>query len=218
MSIKEKVRFIPPYAVVPFFGTIILHFVTYNGTKLLTDSRPHTDISCSVDALVPLDPDWVLIYVTSFFFWIAGLVLISWADKHSCYEQFGSVLAAELICMVTFLAFPTTMVRPELPQEGYAASLLAQIYAADAPTNIFPSMHCLMSWLCFRAALRSKRLGAPVKIISGIFAVLICLSTLFVKQHVFWDVLAGIAAAEAAILLSHRLKLYMVFNNLEKIF
>lgn len=217
-GLKEKLRFIPPYAVIPFFGTILLHFVTYSVTGIITAGRRHIDMSTALDARLELDPDWVLVYVGAFFFWIAGLLLISWADKQSCYEQYGSVLIAELVCMLVFLVLPTTMQRPEIAQEGYCARLLGLIYAADKPINLFPSMHCLMSWLCFRAAARSERLNAFWKLMSLIFAVLICISTVLVKQHVVWDIAAGIAVAEAAIFISHRMKLYKLFNKLEKSF
>lgn len=203
-DIRTKLRFIPPYAVVPFFGTIALHFAVYNLTSLITAGRSHTDMTSALDALIPLQPEWVLIYVGSFFFWVAGLLLISWDEKRACYEQYLSVLIAELICLVIFLALPTTMQRPDITQDGYSASLLALIYAADKPVNLFPSMHCLMSWLCFRAAKRSSRLSRFWKDISGWFAFLICLSTVCVKQHVCWDILGGIAVAELAIFISHR--------------
>lgn len=200
---SEKLRFIPPYAVLPFFGTILLHFAVYNLTGLVTAGRSHTDMTSALDALITLQPDWVLIYVSSFFFWIAGLLLISWDDKQSCYEQYFTVLVAELICLVIFLALPTTMQRPNITQESYSAELLSLIYAADKPTNLFPSMHCLLSWLCFRAAARSRRLDRFWKVLSLIFALLICVSTVLVKQHVCWDIVGGIAIAELSIFISH---------------
>jgi hypothetical protein len=37
---------------------------------------------------------------------------------------------------------------------------------------------------------------------SGVFSLLVCLSTLFTRQHVIWDMVTGIAVAEMGWLLS----------------
>ena len=39
-------------------------------------------------------------------------------------------------------------------------------------------------------------------VFSGVFSLLVCLSTLFTRQHVIWDIVTGIAVAEMGWLLS----------------
>ena len=80
------------------------------------------------------------------------------------------------------------------------------IYSVDAPVNLFPSIHCLESWCCIRAAYKmnfktEKRTNyyrvATILMSLGIFA-----STLFIKQHVIADVFGGIAAFEIGMILA----------------
>ena len=58
-------------------------------------------------------------------------------------------------------------------------------------------MHVSESWAMFFAVLQSKvMLKKPIfKALAGIWAILISLSTVFIKQHSILDVYAGIAGA-----------------------
>ena len=82
--------------------------------------------------------------------------------------------------------------RPEVyPRQNFCTWLVGLIYAADTNTNVFPSMHVIGSIggiLAVHDCKRLKRWRLPV-----IFAgVLISLSTVFVKQHSFLDVIGGV--------------------------
>ena len=86
------------------------------------------------------------------------------------------------------------------------SQLVRFIYSVDAPVNLFPSIHCLESWCCIRAAYKmnfktEKRTNyyrvATILMSLGIFA-----STLFIKQHVIADVFGGIAAFEIGMILA----------------
>ena len=115
--------------------------------------------------------------------------------------MFTGIYIAELICAVFFVAMPTVIVRPEATGGVYYDRLLAQLYAADQPTNLFPSMHCMFAYMVFRGFMIAK-LDKPVIIGSGLFAALVCASTVFVKQHFLLDTFAGIILGEVAVTLS----------------
>ncbi len=68
------------------------------------------------------------------------------------------------------------------------------MYRTDTPTNVFPSIHVFNSLAVFLAACDSKRLKKRKGILAftGIWAVLIILSTAFIKQHSCYDIAAGI--------------------------
>jgi len=84
---------------------------------------------------------------------------------------------------------------------GIFEKAIIWLYNVDAADNLFPSIHCLSSWLCVIAVRNQERIPKTYKIVSVILAVLVCISTLTTKQHVIVDVFAGILLAE----FSHRL-------------
>ena len=97
------------------------------------------------------------------------------------------------------------MVRPEIEGTTVFDWLLRLTYFFDAADNLFPSIHCFVSWLCWIGVRGKKEIPKWYRIVSLLMAVFICISTLTVKQHVIADVPAGIALAELSYFLSGKI-------------
>lgn len=67
---------------------------------------------------------------------------------------------SRLVCGVIFMVFPTTNVRPEVTGTGFSVFLLQFLYGLDQPTNLFPSIHCLVSWFCYTGIRGRKEVPA----------------------------------------------------------
>lgn len=210
-----KTKIFPTYSFLPLIGLIATHATVYMGTKLLNMDMPHRDLSVALDAQIPFVPEWVFIYVLTFFFWAATIALVMREDKQNCYELFLCVFVAEFICGVFFIVMPTTFDRPVITGDSYAEKLLGVLYGVDTPTNLLPSMHCMMSWMCFRISAHCKNVKKPYVVFSCVMAVLICASTLLVKQHVVRDVIAGVVFGELSMVLG--LKWNFLKKLLEKV-
>ncbi len=64
---------------------------------------------------------------------------------------------------------------------------------------MFPSIHCLVSWLCYAGLRGRKDVPDWYRRVSLVLAVMVCISTLLTKQHVIADVFGGILLAEACL-------------------
>jgi hypothetical protein len=105
-------------------------------------------------------------------------------------------------CAGNFRSFPTTVVRPDVPGDHLAAKLVRQLYEIDPPYNCLPSIHVAFSVLTFLEfdrllRVQGKRNRQSVtwgagRIANLSVAILICLSTLFIKQHYSPDLIAGL--------------------------
>ena len=104
--------------------------------------------------------------------------------------------AGKLICAAVFLLLPTTNVRPAVPAEDPCGWMLALLYRVDTPDDLFPSLHCFNSWLCWAGLRGRKTVPAGYRAFSLAFALAVGLSTLTTRQHVIADVAAGFALAE----------------------
>lgn len=179
-----------------------LNSVVYWGGQNLVQGRPLLDMTTALDRAIPLVPGWAVIYVGAFVMWV--LCYVAMARGWDWYRIMTAEVAAKLLCGVCFLALPTTNVRPELTGDGLGVWLLGLIYHLDPPLNLFPSIHCMESWLCF-AGLRSRR-NVPL-VVKGLvlgMAVAVCCSTVLIRQHVLADVVAGVLLAEGMTALSRR--------------
>lgn len=209
----RKAKLFPSYAYLPLVITVLLHMAVFWGTKPLTENAVHYSISLPVDGMIHISPEWVTVYTATFIFWMLGLAACMCQERERCFRMFTGIYIAELICAVFFIAFPTVIERPEISGGAYYDRLLAQLYSADQPTNLFPSMHCMFAYMVFRGFMIA-RLDKPVIVGSGLFAALVCASTVFVKQHFFVDIIGGIVFGEIAVTLSMKTNAWKLMDKI----
>ena len=94
------------------------------------------------------------------------------------------------------MLFRSTNTRPELVGNSLSVHLLGWLYSIDKPANLLPSIHCMNSWFCYIAVRGRKDIPRWYRIFSFVFAWLIGLSTVFIRQHVVLDIAAGFLLAE----------------------
>ena len=196
-------KIIPTYAILPLVTTGLMNLVTYQGAKFLqifTGNANAIDMTAAWDGWFSFSPVWVLAYIGTFIFWTYQYTTVARESPEAACRLAVSDALAKLVCLVFFVALPTTNVRPEVPDSGVVPFLMRFIYWIDTPTNLFPSLHCCVSWLGTRYLFSCKKLRhkLPVCLACTVGSFLVFLSTLFTKQHVVWDVLSGVAMAEIA--------------------
>lgn len=108
----KKTTIIHKYAVAPLLAIAAMHAAVWLGSKNLADFSRAFDVTLGLDALIPLRPEWVVIYVVTFLFWMMGLLFAARQDEELCFRFASGVIIAEIICGVIFLAFPSCITRP----------------------------------------------------------------------------------------------------------
>lgn len=194
---KKKLNdIIPSYAVIPLLTALLMNFITYNGTQIITNEMVHHNMSIFIDKWIPFLPVFVVFYVLAYLQWVVGYIVIARENKETCYHYLSAELIAKMICLVCFIVVPATLVRPEITGNNFFEGLTKIIYFFDSPANLFPSIHCLESWMCFRGSLPLKKVPKWYKISQFIMTIFVCMSTVFLKQHVFVDIIGGILVVE----------------------
>ena len=190
-----------PYFLVSLFLALLTNRVLFPLGHLLGQFFPKHDLSLPADALVPFLPWTILIYFGVFAWWFLVFLLIARRDRRSADRFFCANLLAKLICLLFYIFFPTGLTRPELSGSSVWILLLRLLYRVDTPDNLFPSVHCLLGWLCWVGVRGKKEYPFAVRAASLLLGIAVCLSTLTVRQHVLADVAAGILLAEICWLL-----------------
>ena len=141
--------------------------------------------------------------------------MITRQGKEGWFQFATGDYLSRIICGIFFILLPTTNIRPEVTGNSFPELLIQFVYWIDAPTNLFPSIHCLVSWLCF-AGIRGKGYVPKwYQAFSALFAIAVFASTLFTKQHFIVDVAAGIVIAEVCYYIGQHTKYY---QKIEEIF
>lgn len=192
---KEK-KIIPQYMLLPVLVTLCCNFLAYNGTRLFTSGKFHFDFTTSLDNLIPVVPQSIVIYIGCYLFWVANYILGCRQVRHEAYRFMSADIFAKIICLIIFMVLPTTNIRPIIANDSFWNIGLNMIYRFDPADNLFPSIHCLTSWLCYIAVRKNNSVPKAYKVVSLIIAMSICVSTLTTKQHVLIDVVGGVGLAE----------------------
>ena len=202
---KQETRFLdrllPGYARRTLLIVLIFNCTAYYIPKLLSPLLRFHTISTSLDDRLPLVPGFVFIYVLAYVQWFFGYCVIARDSRERCRRAFSAEMIAKAICLIVFLCFPTRLDRPTVEARDFSTWTLSWIYRLDTPVNLFPSIHCLASWLCFREALGLKRMPRWYAWAQLGFTLLVFASVLLVKQHIWPDILGGVAAVELGLLL-----------------
>ena len=206
-------KILPPYAVLPLLCCPVLNMLVYNGGQLLAKGHKHYDFTLPIEETFPVVPAWTTVYVGCFAVWIINFILICREDRAICYRFLAAEAIAKVICGLFFVFLPTTNVRPELTGSDPFTWVLGVIYFLDRPVNLFPSIHCLVSWFCYLGIRGRKEIPRWYQSVSMVIAILVFASTLLTKQHVIVDVAGGILLAEFCFFIGRKTDLYRIYER-----
>lgn len=199
---------VPGYAIFPLILALMINNCIYIGVAQLKNHLSFTSLATPFDTHIPFIAPFVIFYVLAYVQWVLNYILIGRDSKKLCYQFVAADILSKIICLLFFLFLPTTLVRPEVTGTDIFSSLVRLIYSVDAPVNLFPSIHCLESWCCIRAAfqinLKTPKRTRIYRILTIIMSIGVFLSTLFIKQHVIVDIFGGIAVFEIGLFISRR--------------
>ncbi len=187
-----------PYAFLSFYWFLQITWYAVI-TKISVFGQEYIPVEfTALDKLIPFCEIFILPYVLWYvYILVENVYMINRCTKSEYLYLAIMTIAGMLICMVGNTLFPTELVREEnllqnLGRDNMLIRLTGLVYAADSPPRIvFPSMHVYGSVVLAAAMLRSnvKRL---YKICSTVLSVLICLATVFIKQHSVTDMFGAL--------------------------
>ncbi len=158
-------------------------------------------IHCSFDDLIPFCEFFVIPYYFWFLF-IIGMLLYSFFYDVAVFKKFMKfIILTYSVSLIIYIVYPTKqMLRPEdFSRDNVFIRVVRFLYGFDTNTNVCPSMHVIGSMAVYFAARKSKLFsGRLVRCAFLITAVIISVSTVFLKQHsildIVWAVVVSIGA------------------------
>jgi len=172
-----------------------IYWLRYPLIENLNPAAQYHPIYCPLDDLIPFQ-EW---FIIPYMLWMVSIVALSLytllydVDSFKRYMKFLTVSMS--ISTVIFLVYPSCQnLRPEvMPRQNFLSKCVELLYAADTNTNVFPSEHAIGSVAVWAAALHTKRLSSPGKMTAiSMLMLLICFSTVFLKQHSILDVAVAV--------------------------
>jgi len=173
----------------PVFGFL---FLTVERLWIRSSYFP---IHCALDDAIPFCEYFLIPYLFWFVF-LAGMIGYTLLFDTESFERFMKfVMITYTMAILIYILFPNCQeLRPvSFDRDNIFTRFLAGFYQFDTNTNVCPSIHVIGSVAVMVTAWHSKHFSTPGwKIVFGLAATLICISTLFLKQHSVLDILAAI--------------------------
>ena len=166
------------------------YFVTEN---LIPESSCHV-IHSVVDDWIPFSEYFAIFYVYWYVLLVISLAYFFFYDIQSFRRLQTYIIVTQVVAMTIYVIYPSIqLLRPEtFPRDNFLSHVMAFIYSFDTPTGVFPSLHVAYSGGIASAWCRRKETRPFWKGFVIVSAVLISISTAFVKQHSFLDIIAAI--------------------------
>lgn len=171
-------------------GYFALYFLTENLIPAASCHPVHT----FVDDLIPFCEGFLIPYV----FWY-GLIVFSLGyfllyDIPSFRSLQSYIIITQVVAMAIYILYPTRQdLRPEVfPRDNFLTDCVALLYSVDTNTGVCPSLHVAYSIGIASVWLKKKDAHILMKCFVVVAVVLICLSTMFIKQHSAVDFFAAI--------------------------
>ena len=185
---------------------IFFNFISYFSIQILFTANKYNFLT-SFDHAIPLIPEFVWIYHT-----LIPVILVTMFSLISRKKVFLSAFAAFMIATIMlsafYVLFPSFYPRESFVDPSSISGWLLELTrTVDGANNTFPSGHVTFSWLlAFVVSLTQYAKSRPwIKIVYYIWATLITISTLALKQHFIVDVLSGVLLATACYFLSKKI-------------
>ena len=187
------------------YWPVFLLFFLY--VERLSSTAVYYPMHCALDDLIPFCEYFLIPYLFWFIYLVGMHVYTLLYDIDAFRLLMRFIIVSYSLSMVIYLLFPTCQeLRPvELLRDNPFTRFLYYFYQFDTNTNVCPSLHVVGSvavWLTSRRISRFQTMGWRVAFC--VAAILICLSTMFLKQHSVLDVLAAIPICLVAYTFSFR--------------
>ena len=184
----------PQYAHLLYLLGWAVYFALYILTENLIPAQRCHPVHCRLDDLIPFCEVFVIPYVFWYFLILLSLYRFGRYDPENFKRMQIFFFVTQLAATAVYLLYPTRQeLRPAVfPRENLLTDVVALLYAADTNTGVCPSLHAAGAIGIASAWLKSKSASALQKALIVLSAVLICLSTVFIKQHSAVDVLAAL--------------------------
>lgn len=147
-----------------------------------------------LDDYIPFLEGFVVFYCLWYPFLIVPGLYLFFKDIPEFKRYIWYLICSFAICFAVYILFPNGQdLRPAVfERDNIFTDIVGLLYSADTNTNVFPSMHVTGALGAAATFFRTDGLK-KYRSASLIIAVLICASTVFIKQHSLLDVFGGIA-------------------------
>ena len=174
---------------------LLLFWPLYGAAFMFLERGPDRSwfiVECGFDNIIP----FCEFFIFPYFFWFVYIIFMHsysfFYDRPTYVKYMKYTIITYTTTILIYVLFPTAQeLRPDLAalgRENILTKFLTYFYMFDTNTNVCPSLHVTGSVAVWIAAWKSKHFSTPLwRTVFTVITILICVSTVFLKQHSIID-------------------------------
>ena len=184
----------------------VVYFALYFITEKLIPLENCHVIHSALDDMIPFNELFVIPYVL-WYLLVAGSLLYFLLYNIDSFKKLSVfIMITQAVAMTVYILYPSRQeLRPDVfPRENFFTWVISVIYAFDTPSGILPSLHVGYSLGIASVWCKEKDASLLWKIVVVALVILVCLSTMFIKQHSALDFFAALPMCLLAEIILYR--------------
>lgn len=184
----------PQFSHLKLLAGWIVYFIMYFLTENLIPASSCHVMHCFIDDLIPFNEVFVIFYVSWYLLIVGSLLYFMLYNIEGFKNLSKYIIITQVVAMMVYIVYPSRQdLRPEaFADDNLLTQLVGLLYTADTNTGVCPSLHVAYSLGIASVWIKEKDVSILVRTFVVVLAVLICLSTMFIKQHSAVDVIAAL--------------------------
>ncbi len=184
----------PRFSHLKLLGGWIVYFVLYFLTENLIPAERCFVAHIPLDDVIPFCEWFIIPYVSWYGLVVFSLGYFLLYDIDSFKRLSKYIIITQIVAMCAYILFPSRQeLRPEeFARDNFLTQIVGLLYRFDTATGVCPSLHVGYSLGIASVWLKKKEAGPIWKTVVVAWVILICLSTMFVKQHSALDFFAAL--------------------------
>ena len=173
-----------------WLGYFALYFLTEN----LIPAEKCRPVHCALDDIIPFCEYFVIPYVLWYVLIVVSLLYFMLYNVESFKKLQTYIIITQVAAMLIYILFPNRQdLRPDiLTSDNFCTDIIMLLYSFDTNTGVCPSLHCAYSIGIASVWLKEKDVSVLLRAGIAVFCAVICVSTMFIKQHSVLDFLAAL--------------------------
>lgn len=181
---------------------------------------PMKTIHTALDDYIPFNEWFYIPYILWFGYMVIVVGYFFFHQKEDFYRSTSFLFIGMTICLIIYTFWPNCQnLRPTtFERDNILVSLVQALYRTDTSTNVCPSIHVFNSLVAHSAVMNSELFKNKKWIRRGSFVlmVLICMSTVFLKQHSVFDGICALALFTVMYPFVYKIDYSHMFENRKK--
>lgn len=184
----------PQFAHLKLLFGWVVYFVCYLLTENIISAQTCFSVHCVLDDWIPFNEWFIIPYVGWYFLIGYSLIYALLFDVKGFKGLQIFIIVVQLIATIIYVIFPSRQdLRPEVfPRNNFLTETVRVLYHVDTNTGVCPSLHVAISIGMASFWVKSRSASNITKCLIVLCAILICFSTVFVKQHSVLDCIAAV--------------------------